>query len=190
VIPTTNGYYDRNGLLFTPGWLAGDASPNVDALTWFVTEVLPVLRRAHPELRLRVTGADPPAAVRSLAGGGVDLLGFVGDLRRLYETARLVVVPMRVGSGVKVKCLEALQHGVPVVSTPVGAEGLSLRDPRAVVVADAAAVFAAAVLDLYGSPDAWTRQRAHVLRVAEAWRARPERTWRDVLVADDRKGVA
>jgi O-antigen biosynthesis protein len=190
VIPTTRAYHERNGLLFTPGWLAGSASPNVDALVWFATEVLPILRRADPDLRLRVTGADPPAAARSLSGAGVELLGFVGDLRPLYDRARLVVVPVRVGSGVKVKCLEAIQHGVPVVSTAVGAEGLSLRDPRAVVVADAADAFAGAVLGLYGSPDAWTRQRAHVLRVAEAWRARPERTWRDVLVANARKGVA
>jgi glycosyltransferase involved in cell wall biosynthesis len=117
----------------------------------------------------------------------VELLGYVPDLRSLYETARVVIVPMRVGSGVKVKCLEAVQYGVPVVSTPVGAEGLSLRDPRAVVVASDAAAFADAVLELHESAQAWTRQRTRVLRVAEAWQAQPDRSWRHVLVPTARK---
>ena len=120
----------------------------------------------------------------------MELLGYVPDLRSLYEAARVVVVPMRVGSGVKVKCLEAIQYGVPVVSTPVGAEGLSLRDPRAVVVAGDPVAFADAVLELHESSDAWTRQRTHVLRVAETWQAQPERSWRHVLIPSHSKGIA
>ena len=80
---------------------------------------------------------------------------------------------MRVGSGVKVKCLEAVQYGVPVVSTPVGAEGLSLRDPRAVVVASDAVAFADAVLELHESAEAWTRQRTRVSQSLR--RGRPSR---------------
>ena len=185
VRPTLAGFAARRGLLFTPGWLAGDASPNVDALRWFVTAVLPHLLAARPDITLRVTGADPPAAVRSLAGSGVELLGFVHDLRAAYEEARVVIVPMRVGAGVKVKCLEALQHGVPVVSTSVGAEGLRLGDTRAVVVADEPAAFAASVLELYESPLAWDRQRTCLTRVAARWAEQPERTWRDVLAMPD-----
>ena len=185
--PTTTGFEGRSGLLFTPGWLAGDGSPNVDALAWFVGEVLPILRRSRPEMRLRVTGANPPLPVMQLAGDAVELLGYVPDLRSLYETARVVIVPMRVGSGVKVKCLEAVQYGVPVVSTPVGAEGLSLRDPRAVVVASDAVAFADAVLELHESVEVWTRQRTRVLGVAEAWQAQPDRSWRHALVPPARK---
>jgi glycosyltransferase involved in cell wall biosynthesis len=88
---------------------------------------------------------------------------------------------MRFGAGVKVKCIEALQYGVPVVSTSVGAEGLGLHDSRAVIVADDPGEFAASLLRLYERPDAWDEQRRYILRVTERWRERPERTWRQVF---------
>ncbi len=179
--PTAAGFADRANLLFTPGWLAGDASPNVDALRWFVTEVLPRLLDVRPDIRLRVTGADPPPAARALAGAAVDFLGFTPELRSQYEAARVAVVPMRFGAGVKLKCIEALQYGVPVVSTSVGAEGLGLHDSRAVIVTDDPRSFAASLLRLYESPEAWERQRGFILRVVERWREQPEPTWRQVL---------
>lgn len=179
--PTASSFSDRSDVLFTPGWLAGDASPNVDALGWFVADVLPRVRAARPEIRLRVTGANPPPAARALAGPAVDFVGFTPDLRPLYEAARVVAVPMRFGAGVKVKCVEALQYGVPVVATSVGAEGLGLHDSRAVIVTDEASEFAASLLRLYERPEAWDAQRRYILRVIERWRERPERTWRQVL---------
>jgi glycosyltransferase involved in cell wall biosynthesis len=90
---------------------------------------------------------------------------------------------MRFGAGVKVKCIEALQHGVPVVATSVGAEGLGLHDSRAVIVADDAAGFADAVLALYARPDVWSVQRGHILRVSERWREQHERSWQQLLTA-------
>ncbi len=181
VMPTTATFEERTDLLFTPGWLAGDASPNVDALCWFVRAVLPTLLEARPEIRLLVTGASPPAAVQALAGPSVVLVGFVPDLRTIYEATRVVAVPMRFGAGVKIKCLEALQCGVPGVSTSVGAEGLGLHDSRAVVVTDDPHEFATSLLRLYEMPDVWEQQRRHILGVIERWRDRPDRTWRQVL---------
>jgi O-antigen biosynthesis protein len=183
VVPTEAPFSERTDLLFTPGWLAGDASPNVDALAWFVSEVLPRVHEVRPEIRLRVTGANPPPAARALAGPSVELVGFTPDLRTAYEAARVVTVPMRYGAGVKVKCIEALQYGVPVVATTVGAEGLGLYDSRAIVVSDDPQAFAASILRLYEEPDAWDTQRRHILCVSERWREQPERTWRDVLAA-------
>jgi GT2 family glycosyltransferase len=183
VAPTAAGFSERSDLLFTPGWLAGDASPNVDALAWFVSEVLPRILEHRPEIRLRVTGANPPPAARAFAGPAVEFVGFAPDLRSVYESARVVVVPMRFGAGVKVKCIEALQYGVPVVSTSVGAEGLGLHDSRAVIVADNADEFAAALLALYARPDAWSVQRGHILRVIERWGIQSGRGWRQLLTA-------
>ena len=94
-----------------------------------------------------------------------------------------MVVPMRFGAGVKVKCIEALQYGVPVVSTSVGAEGLGLHDSRAVVVADDAAGFATALLALYAQPDTWSAQRGHILRVVRRWGGPTEPSWRQLLTA-------
>jgi O-antigen biosynthesis protein len=181
VPPTSGGFAARTGLLFTPGWLAGDASPNTDALRWFVEAVLPRLLEHRSDIRLRVTGSDPPRAALALEGPAVSFVGFVPDLGPLYEAARIVVVPMRVGAGVKVKCLEAMQYGVPIVSTTVGAEGLGLQDTRAVVVTDAPEEFAASLLRLYESPHAWEQQRNHILRVVAQWRALPVRSWRQAL---------
>ena len=179
--PTTGAFSERFDLLFTPGWLAGDGSPNVDALQWFVSEVLPRLLDVRPDIRLRVTGANPPPAALAFAGPAVTFVGFTPDLRTEYESARIVVVPMRFGAGVKVKCIEALQYGVPVVSTSVGAEGLGLHDSRAVIVTDDPRQFAASLLRLYEEPDAWNSQRRHILSVIARWRDQPEGTWRQVL---------
>ena len=184
VTPTTTPFDQRTDLLFTPGWLAGDASPNVDALGWFVGEVLPILLEARPEIRLVVTGANPPAAAQALASPSVELVGFVPDLRAIYEATRVVAVPMRFGAGIKVKCLEALQYGVPVVSTSVGAEGLGLHDSRAVVVTDDPQEFATSLLRLYETPEVWEQQRRHILGVIERWRDQPDRTWRQVLASN------
>ena len=181
--PTAAAFSERSDLLFTPGWLAGDASPNVDALAWFVSDVLPRLLEACPEIRLRVTGANPPPSARALAGPAVNFVGFTPDLRTVYETARVVVVPMRFGAGVKVKCIEALQYGVPVVATSVGAEGLGLHDSRAVVVADDPGEFATALLAVYAQPDTWSTQRGHILRVIERWGEHSEPSWRQLLTA-------
>ena len=145
--------------------------------------MLPRLLESRPEIRLHVTGANPPPAARPFAGPAVNFVGFAPDLRTLYESTRVAVVPMRFGAGVKVKCIEALQYGVPVVSTSVGAEGLGLHDSRAVLVADDAGEFADALLALYGRPDAWGAQRGHILRVIERWGEHPERSWRQVLTA-------
>jgi len=79
LLPTAADFAARADLLFTPGWLAGDTSPNVDALEWFVSAVLPRVLEARPGIRLRVTGADPPPSARALAGPGVDFVGFAPD---------------------------------------------------------------------------------------------------------------
>jgi hypothetical protein len=183
VAPTSAGFSERRHLLFTPGWLAGDGGPNVDALRWFASEVLPLVLEVCPDVQLRVTGANPPPSALALASRAVTFVGFTPDLRNLYAAARVVVVPMRFGAGVKVKCIEALQHGVPVVSTSVGVEGLGLHDSRAVIVADDPRQFATSLLRLYERADAWESQRRYILGVIERWRDRPEGTWRQVLTS-------
>ena len=83
-----------------------------------------------------MTGIDPPANVRRLATPAVEFVGQVESLPEFYASVRVVVVPIRYGSGVKLKTVEAVQYGVPTVSTVVGAEGISLDDRGAIVVAD------------------------------------------------------
>lgn len=119
---------------------------NDDAAQWLVGEIWPVVRSTVPNARLVVAGAGASTLLRDLVGrtSGVDLLGFVDDLEPLYAAARVVVVPLRFGAGVKFKTIEALVRDVPVVTTTVGAEGIA-EGPQ-----DADATFATITDDAAG----------------------------------------
>jgi glycosyltransferase involved in cell wall biosynthesis len=131
-----------------------DYRPNVDALLWFVHEVLPRLHACRPEMRLLVVGKRPAPAVRQLAQAGlITLTGEVPDARPYLAGATVYIVPMRIGGGVRLKLLEALSLAVPVVSTHMGAEGVAgLRAGEHCLLADDPADFAAAVRRLIGDP--------------------------------------
>jgi len=131
-----------------------DFRPNVDAVTWFVREVLPRVRARRPDARLLVVGKRPASALRRLAGEGALLLtGEVSDVRPYLAGAAVYVVPMRIGGGVRLKLLEALALELPVVSTRMGAEGLAgLRAGEHCLMSDDAAGFAEATLRLLDDP--------------------------------------
>jgi glycosyltransferase involved in cell wall biosynthesis len=117
--------------------------PNVDAVTFFLREVMPLLKRSHPTLKLVIVGSLPPPAVLRWAGSDVVVTGAVDDVRPYLERARGVVVPLRVGGGTRLKILEAMAMGKAVVSTTVGAEGLAVTDDHDILLADDAESFAA-----------------------------------------------
>jgi len=143
-------------------FVAGFAHPpNVDAACWLVGEILPLLRAARPDLTLALIGSNPTPEVRALAGPGIEVTGFVPDheLARRYGAARVAVCPLRFGAGVKLKVIEAMHHGVPLVTTPAGAQGLPGLDAVCDVQSEPAA-FAAAVLRLLDDDAAWTARAA------------------------------
>ncbi|MBO3083857.1 glycosyltransferase [Cellulomonas fengjieae] len=143
----------REGVLFVGSFAH---PPNADGLRWFTSEVLPLLEAARPGLRVDVVGRDPLPELVESAPPGVTYHGWVEDLAPLYAGARVVIAPLRFGAGVKGKIGEAMSHGVPVVMTPVGAEGMDIRDGETAVVADDAAGFAAGVLTLLEDDETWT----------------------------------
>lgn len=118
--------------------------PNRDAATWFVDEILPRVVARHPDARFIAVGEKPPESFRERAPH-VEGVGFVPDERVYVERGRVFVAPIRWGSGVRTKILNALAMRRPVVSTTVGIEGLELEHGRSVLVADAAQAFADAV---------------------------------------------
>ncbi len=120
--------------------------PNRDAVEWCAREILPLLRvQGTGSVVLRAVGRVPPAVRRRLGGiPGLVLAGPVASLAPEYQRADLCVVPLRAGGGTRIKLLEALAYGRPVVTTRLGAEGLELQDGRELLVADEAADFAAA----------------------------------------------
>jgi len=120
-------------LLFVAGF---NHPPNIDAACWFVAEVLPLLEEEIGAVHLHIAGSNPNKAVRELASDNIKVHGYVSDeaLLDLYSTSHCAVVPLRFGAGVKGKVLEAIQYGVPLVTTSVGAEGI----PNATEVMDVA----------------------------------------------------
>lgn len=145
------GDYGSASLVFA-GTL--DYRPNIDALRWFVAEALPLVRRRRPDARLLIVGRAAGPAVQALHDGeAVELVGEVPDVRPYIDGSAVYVVPMRIGGGSRLKLLEALAMEAPVVSTPMGAEGVEgLRHGEQLLLADRPDAFAEAVLRLIGDP--------------------------------------
>jgi glycosyltransferase involved in cell wall biosynthesis len=149
------------------GWLEWGA--NEDAALWFAHEVLPTLRALRPEALFVLVGA-PSSAVAALAGEpGVHVVGEVPRMAPYLAAARVMVAPLRVGGGTRIKILEGFAHGVPVVSTRVGCEGLEVEPGTHLEVADEPGEFAVRVADLLRDAE---RRRALADRAAELYRAR------------------
>ncbi len=128
-------------------------TPNQVALEWFARQVLPLIVEKLPQARLVVVGSDPPPRhTFSDPANAIDLLGFVEDIQPLFSSCALFVCPIRSGSGVRVKLLEAFASGIPVVSTLIGAEGLGRIDGEFCALADDPAAFAAKVVQLLEDP--------------------------------------
>lgn len=175
--PTPPKLQGRAGAVFVAGWLAGEDSPNVGALRWYASEVLPHIREALPGFRTFVTGGNPPLSVQLLEADGIELIGMVPELEDLYRSVRVAIAPILVGAGVKIKTIEALQFGVPVVATVVGAEGLGLLDTVDIDVSDDPLEFASSVIALCSNDALWRSRRENfTARIAEWSRDRVEWT--------------
>ncbi|HVP38450.1 MAG TPA: glycosyltransferase, partial [Candidatus Saccharimonadales bacterium] len=146
------GFEARRDLLFLGGFRH---QPNVDAVAWFHACVWPRVRRRLPGVRWLVVGDRPPADVQRLHGGDVVVTGHVPDLAPYLLGARVAVAPLRYGAGMKGKIAMAHGHGLPCVTTRVGAEGMELVEGRDILVADDPEEFAAAVERLYTDREAW-----------------------------------
>jgi GT2 family glycosyltransferase/SAM-dependent methyltransferase len=143
--------------------------PNEDAAVWFVTEVLPRVQERFPSAQLSIVGSNPTATVRALAGAKVSIVANVTDSELLdyYSRARVAVVPLRFGAGLKLKVVEALKAGVPLVTTPVGAQGCPGLAAVAAIHNDAAQ-FADAVCTLLADDAAWAAVSARQVEYARA----------------------
>ena len=158
---------------------------NVDGLTWFLEECWPEIRRQHPGAELHVVGT--VCARVSSEQDGVVLRGEIPDLAAEYAQAALSVVPLRVGSGLKVKIVEAICHHVPTVTTSVGAQGLLALEPRPFVRADTAAEFIDAVSALLA--DAGLRTELGSAAAASAGMFHPDRAFQELDDELEARGV-
>ncbi len=146
--------------------------PNQDALHFFCSEILPRVRARQPNVSLSIVGLNPSQSILDLHDGhGVFVHPNVPDMAPFVQAAALSIVPLRVGGGTRLKILESLALGTPVVSTMVGAEGLDLQDGEHLLLADSPEAFAMAVVRALGDTSLRSRlAAAGRRRVAERYR--------------------
>jgi polysaccharide biosynthesis protein PslH len=155
---------------------------NVVGAVWLCREVMPRLRSAVPDACVQIVGKDPSPEVRELADlPGVTVTGTVPEVGPYLSAATGAVVPLQYGSGVRYKILEAFAHGAPVVSTPVGCEGLGLRSGKELLVAETPERFASACVRLVKEPPI----RAGLIREGAAYlaevNAATDRSFRNIV---------
>jgi glycosyltransferase involved in cell wall biosynthesis len=161
--------------------------PNVRAATILVRELLPALRRHRRDVRVALVGADPPPAIRELAAPGIEVTGFVPSIDPWLARAAAFVAPITVGAGVKNKVVEAMAAGCPVVTTPLGCEGLAATDGEHVLLGRTAPELAGAVSRVIDDPalaERLGRAARELVRAHHSWprvAAQYEQLYRTVI---------
>lgn len=156
------GADERETLVFVANFVHG---PNVEAARRLVLELLPRVRRERPGVVVELVGRAPPPAVRQLAGDGVTVTGEVPSVTPYLDRASVVVAPLAIGGGIRVKTIEALAYGKAVVATPLAAAGLPVTDGEHLRLAETDDELARATLALLADPEG----RAALGRRARAW---------------------
>jgi GT2 family glycosyltransferase len=179
--PGAQGFAERRDAIYVAGWLAGPGSANDDGLRWLVDEVLPLVKAEAPELTILVTGAGPPRELLELRSEQLRFIGEVPDLGASLDQVRVAVVPIRFGAGVKIKTVDALSRGLPVVVTSLGAEGIAPSWREAMRIEDDPALFARALIEVSTEEASWSPLREAALASCAAHDDDPRALWEMVL---------
>ncbi|MDB9917854.1 glycosyltransferase family 4 protein [Pseudomonadales bacterium] len=190
-LPDPNWYQTDLKLVYV-GFLGWEA--NTRGLLWFIKNVWPQLAKKHPELKFEVVGKNPDERLQKAVENepNIKLLGYVDDLETIYQTAHVCVAPLTFGSGMKVKVLNAMARGIPVVTTPVGAESIAAFHRCHLMVSQTASAMVRDIDELIRNNELWV-----TLAVNSRELIRDKYTWRalfkamdvaidDVLVSDER----
>jgi len=129
-----------------------DWEPNIDAMEYFCKEIWPAVLANFPDARFQIVGRNPNARVQRLASASVEVTGTVASVIDYLRAATVVIVPLRIGGGTRLKIFEAMAMAKAMVSTSIGAEGLDVTDGRDLLIADNAQLFADSILRLLRDP--------------------------------------
>jgi glycosyltransferase involved in cell wall biosynthesis len=147
---------------------AMDWLPNQGALRWFIDSVMPLIRAKGVKVTLHAVGKNMPPEMSRLAAGDIVIHGFLMDIKPLLREACIAVVPLSVGGGMRIKIVDYMSEGIPVVSTTIGAEGISDGSDGSVLIADNPQDFADAVVALLQDRDLRERVRTQGFSVGKA----------------------
>jgi hypothetical protein len=147
---SSSGLDKRSNIGFIGGY---KHSPNIDAVTYFLDSIWPLVLRELPDARFHLMGADMPDEIRNRTDAGLVVVGHVPDLQVAFDGLRMTVAPLRVGAGAKGKVVSSLCHGLPCVVTPIAVEGMGVE--TGVLVAHSPEQFAAEIVRLYSDDDLW-----------------------------------
>lgn len=142
---------ERNNIMFVGGF---DHTPNVDGCLWFVNDIFPKIQKIIPNIKFYIIGSNPTKEIIELESESIRVTGYISDeeLSEYYKKSKLVVAPLRYGAGVKGKIIDALYHGMPIVTTPVGSEGI-IDVNKLMKITDDSLLFAKFVIDIYSNND-------------------------------------
>jgi sugar transferase (PEP-CTERM/EpsH1 system associated) len=148
-----------------------DVHTNKDAVLYFCREIYPILRKKHPKVQMTFVGSAPPEEIVEAARkySQIRITGFVDDIRPYVHQAAVMVVPIRIGSGTRLKILDAMAMGKAIVSTSIGCEGLDVVDGRDILIADEPKDFATKIVDLMNEDEVRTRIEISARKVAERY---------------------
>jgi len=144
-------FHERKDLLFVGGF---NHPPNVDAAIYLVKEIWPLIKKKIPAIKLHIVGSKPTEEILALASDEVLVTGYVTDqeLQQYYQQCRLAIMPLRFGAGVKGKVVEAIYHHLPIITSPIGAQGLPEAE-RVLILADEINDFAQQTVEYYSNVD-------------------------------------
>jgi len=148
-------YHERKDLLFLGGF---QHPPNVDSIEYMVRDVFPKIKKKISDIKLYVIGSNPPSKVVELCSktDGIVFLGYVKNIDPYLKKCRVMVAPLRFGAGVKGKITQSMANGLPVVTTSIGAEGISIGNKRVLLVGDDVDTFVSESMELYQNERLWS----------------------------------
>jgi len=162
---TSTPVHQRKDIVFVGGF---QHRPNIDAVNYFVDDIMPKLRIRLPEVKFHIVGSNPPIEIQSLSCEDINVLGFVENLTPLLDKMRISVAPLRYGAGIKGKIGTAMAIGLPVVGTSLAVEGMCLTDGENILVADSAEEISNAIANLYKNETLWNQISQNSLEFSKA----------------------
>jgi GT2 family glycosyltransferase/glycosyltransferase involved in cell wall biosynthesis len=161
------GFRDRKDIAFLGGF---NHPPNMEAVEWFLSNVMPLIRKSLPEVTFRIYGSSIPEKLHDLASNepGVCVHGWVPALSDALDNCRMFVAPLQSGAGIKGKVIEALARGVPSVLSSIASEGINIHNGSDGIVAGSPASWADSILSIYNDQRAWESMSRNAQRFADA----------------------